>query len=412
MNKTRLLFSVIVLSILGNNLFGQKIFREGYIVKKNGEIFTGVVEYAINQDIPSVCTFKRFDIAREIEYSPDEIQAFGYKNGNRYESRELGNKNSFYEVIVTGKIVLYRKGSKFYLDKDHLGLAEIKNGPVTYPGNGSGTEYKNLPDFLNLITEGKAGTISKKFNLKNDIIPLITRYNKESGNSYHVFNRTMSEKQLSQEAQQTGVNNNKFGIISGVSVYNLDVTQYTHIYLPTPETEVSPVFGLMYETLFSRKSDRFTLRMDLLFNKQTFYSYKEFSTALAGISRNDGFMNLTWIKMPVLAQYSLTGRRIIPFVNAGFAYQYTVKTDYRHIEEIENRYHEVYTTEEHNLNLNNGEISGVGGIGIKTRIFNNLSLHLQLRMEVGSGLFKTTNEVETLLKQKSVQSAFLLGITF
>ena len=109
----------------------RKYFRDGYIVKKTGESLSGLVEYSTKKDIPSICTFKRFDIARTVVYSPDEILAFGYRNGNRYESRQVNGKVTFLETIVTGKIVLYQNGAKYYLDKDHLGLIELKNGPVT-----------------------------------------------------------------------------------------------------------------------------------------------------------------------------------------------------------------------------------------------------------------------------------------
>ncbi len=117
MNKTFLIF-ILIIFLSASDLFGQKIFREGYIVKKTGELMTGLVEYSPKRGIPSECKFKRFDIARTVIYSPDEIQAFGYRNGNRYESREFSGKVSFLEVIVTGKIILYQKGSKYYIDKD------------------------------------------------------------------------------------------------------------------------------------------------------------------------------------------------------------------------------------------------------------------------------------------------------
>src|SRR5512133_1001310 len=135
MRNLRLLPFILLIFISGNEFYCQKIFRDGYVVKKSGESSYVLVEYSSSQDIPSKCTFKRFDIAREVGYTPESILAFGYKNGNRYESRELNNKKSFYEVLVTGRIVLYRKGSGFYVDKDHLGLVELKSGPVNYPAD-------------------------------------------------------------------------------------------------------------------------------------------------------------------------------------------------------------------------------------------------------------------------------------
>ena len=413
MNKSKFLFFVLIILLQGKDLYCQKIFRDGYVVKRTGETLSGLVEYSANQDIPSICIFKRFDIARVVKYTPDEITAFGYKNGNRYESRDLDSKRMFYEVIVTGRIVLYHKGSKYYLDKDHIGFVELKNGAITYTGVGGKTEYKTLPEFLNFITEGKTGSISDRFNLKNEITPLIISYNKESGRNYYVFDRSISEKQLSQKALETGVERSRFGFISGVNIYmlNLNPDAKNDNILPNPEREMSPVYGLTYERLLSRKSDRFSLKIDLLYNNQTFYSYKERVSA-SSIYRDDDFFDFTGIKLPALFQYSLTGKRLIPFLNAGVAYQFIVDKNYIRTEEIENNLHEVKTYEFKNIGFHPGEISVITGFGLRTRILNNINLQLQGRVEYGSGLLKSLDQAEKPFKQNSVQTTFLIGITF
>ncbi len=82
---------------------------------------------------------------------------------------------------------------------------QLKNGSVTYNSADGIKEFKSLPEFLNSITEGKTGTVSDKFNVKNEIVPLITSYNKVSGKSYNVFNRSISEKQLTQDTLENQI---------------------------------------------------------------------------------------------------------------------------------------------------------------------------------------------------------------
>lgn len=412
MKKIKLLLFILIIFLSGVEAYCQKIFRDGYIVKKTGESFIGMVEYSTNQNIPSVCNFKRFDIARTVKYSPGEIQAFGYKNGNRYESKNLDNKISFFEVIVTGKIILYSKKGKYYIDKDHHGLVELKNGPVTYTISGEKTEYKSLSEFLVYITDGKTGTISSGFSLKSDLVPLITAYNKNTGNPYTVFNRTITEKQIAQEARESGANRNRIGIVSGLNFYKLNLKPLSNSYLPDPEKETGLISGLTLERVLSRKNDRFSIRMDLLFYKQTFYCYDELNNSSGAIFRNDTFFDFTGIKFPLLAQYSFTGNRIIPYFNAGFAYQFLIDKDFHRIEEIEYFQKEIRTFEYNDMAFNKGEMSAVGGFGIRTRIFNNLNLHLQGRIEVGSGLFIKSVGYVREFKQNSIQSTFLIGITF
>jgi hypothetical protein len=380
----------------------QKIFREGYVVKNSGESLTGLVEYSEKQDVPSACTFKRFDIAMTVVYYPGEIQAFGYRNGNRYESREINGTNCFLEVIVTGKIILYQKGQKYYIDKEHTGLIELRNGPIIYNSGQGNREFKSLPEFLTFVTEGKGGTLTGKFSVKNEIEPLITSYNKQSGNSYHVFNRSVSEKQLTQDAWKSGAVKSRFGIVSGVNIYMLNLKFNPNMsginssyFIPDPEKEYGLSAGITYERLLSRRTDRFSAKIGILYNKQSFYSYSERSNSSGGTTRDDAYFDFSGIKVPVLFQYSLTGGRFVPYVNAGMAYQYFIDTDYLHVAEAENAWHDITTWEDSNMLFKTGELTAAGGFGVRTRIFNNLNLHLMLMLEYGKGLFLNTDPSDT-----------------
>ncbi len=418
--KTRKLFLILILSlIVTSNLWSQNIFREGYIIKKNGITLEGLVRYKSNQDIPSVCTFKRFDIAREVVYSPDDISAFGYKNGNRYETRLINNKNQFLDVIVIGKIVLYRKGSEYYLDKDHQGLTEIKKGPVDYSTNGEKKQFKNLAEFLTFITEAQAGQVAADFNIKNQIIPLISAYNKESGKSYYVVNRSISEKQLSQKAFEAGVSRNRIGLLTGFDFYilNLNRAAANLNYLPKPDLETGPVIGITYERSISRRTQGLALRIDILYTEQTFYVYDERVNNQGYTVRNDVFFNFSGIKMPLLLQYSVSGHRLMPFVNAGCSYQIQLDKGYNNTEEIVNTdLHEVRTSENRDLIFLNYEVTAILGGGIRARVLNSLNLHIEGRIEMGSGLFNKSSQSlfagEKPFKQSSLQAGLLLGITF
>jgi hypothetical protein len=354
-----------------------------------------------------------------VEYSPESLIAFGYKNGNRYETKDFNNKQVFFEVLVTGKLVLYRRGSGYFIEKDHTGLIELKSGQVKYQTVNGLTEFKDLPGFLTYLTEGETGTISSNFNIKNDIIPFVTSYNKDSGKEFYVFNRSISEKQISQKALETGVARNRFGLLGGANIYMLSLTPKDNYsqYLPNPEKESAMVFGISYERLISRKTDRYSLKIELLYSKQTFYCYKDEISKTTLINRYDAFFNFTGIKVPVLFQYSFTGKRIVPYINAGFAYQYISDQDYVQIKEVENTaLHEVRTYEVRDLVVHPGEVSSVAGIGLKTRLFNNINLNIQGRVEFGTGILERADENSLTdkkpFKEHSLQTSFLIGITF
>jgi len=406
----RSLYILFLFFLTSNNVFCQKIFRDGYLIKKNGDILNGLVEYAPKQNIPSVCIFKRFDIAVAITYTPGEIREFGYVNGNRYVAKSLDNKDNFYEVMVSGNITLYRKGSKFFLEKGQSGMIELNNGLIEYSIDGEKHRFDDLPSFLKFITEGKAGNIEEKLNPKKDLVPIIAEYCKASGSPYIVYNQVFSEKMLLSESFRSGGNRNSYGVFTGMNIYSLIIKPESEFYIPDPEPEISPTVGLTCERVISRRNDKLALRIDLLFLKQNFYSYSEYSIA-SYTYRDDAFFDFTGIKLPIMLQYSFTSGRLIPYVNAGISYLAFIQKNYLHIRETESYSHDITTDEDSDMPFYFGEASAVCGAGLKIRIISNIKLNIQGRIEIGRGLFNAETPLKSY-KQFSIQPTFLAGITF
>jgi hypothetical protein len=386
-------------------------------------VLSGLVEYSDKQAIPDVCIFKRFDIAREITYKPGDIKIFGYRNGNRFESRELDKAVVFLEVIESGKIVLLQKGSRYFIDKDHKGLTELRNGSIIY-NTGTGLQsYKNLKEFLVFITEGKTGALPEKFNLKYDLIPLITDYNKVSGESYNVFNRSFTEKELTRQVFVSGAARNRFGITGGVSLYShtmhfrwYNVTE--QLYAPSSGKDMAPVLGLTYERQLFRRTDRFSARIDLLFMQHSFYSYSERDNVYGGITRDDAWYKLTGLKLPVMIQYSLTGNRIVPYAGLGAAGQYFLSTSYRHIAEMETIAHVVNTTEDQDMIFKKWELTGVACVGARIRMVGKTNLGLTYMFDTGKGFFLNTNYYKDYSRKddpfniNAIQHSVVMSLTF
>ena len=230
--KKHILISVLNFILL-SNLYCQTFFREGYLVKRNGEIINGLIKFSPGDNIPKVCSFKRFDIAENIIYKPTEIKGFGYKNGKRYESITIDGKAAFCEIIVTGKLKLSQKGSRYFIEKDNNGITELNNGKkVTGPDN---TKYNAPADFIKFITEGKVPGLNENIDLGTDLIRIVTDYNKISGSDYQVSRRTMSKKEFNNEAMKSGDANRKIGILAGMSVNSLTLSvEKTYAYCPVP----------------------------------------------------------------------------------------------------------------------------------------------------------------------------------
>jgi hypothetical protein len=434
MKKLNFVFLTLIILSFGSDIYCQNGFGEGYVIKKSGESMNGLVKYSARQNDPSECVFKRFDIAREVVYSPKEIEAFGYRNWKRYESKDLNGKISFFEVIISGKITLYAKGSKFFIDKDKIGLIELSDGPVRYKTGGEVKEYGTLADFLRYITEGKAEPIPDNFNPKDDIEPLITAYNKNVGNNYNVFNRSVASAPVSAKAVKAGVSRGKFSFVAGVSSYNLNLAPADLSILREPMEYVYPAdiknsggysVGLQYEKGLSRKSDRLSVICELLFTSQSLYSYnKENSEEMA----SDHFIikefqaDMKGLKVPVILQYSFKGAKVKPFINAGIAYRAMLDKSYLYYKEIDRSVViNIYDIGDE-IAFRNGEFSLLGGAGMEARLFNKFNVQIQGRVEIGSGLLDNSliraydweSDMVSLkpFTQYSLQSGIFISVAF
>jgi hypothetical protein len=406
------LIVLFIIFLVAENSFSQKIFREGYIVKNTGDTFMGLLEFSPNQKIPSLCVFKRFDIAVKISYSPGEVKAFGYLNGKRFESKSYKNKQAFYEVLVTGNINLYNKGSKYFIEEENQNMAEIKDGTNTYLSKGETKEFKSLAEFLRYITKGKVADIKDKANIKYDLVTIITDFNKGSGSRYQVYNRSFSEKELARVTVMSGAGKNKFGIVAGFNIYSLSLSPYKAFFFPAAGASFSPEAGISWERMFRLSTGRISLRADLLLFKHNFYSYTERDFQFENISRDDVHFGFTGITLPVLVQYSFTGRKLIPFISAGISATGILKPDYYRVQEEEYPSRgAIMTTEYRDKLFLTDAISGLAGAGIKFRSKTNNWISLQGRVSYGQGLFRISDSLKSF-KQHSLQASLLAGFTF
>jgi len=404
-------YLLILFSLASSTVSCQKIFREGYIIKNDGEILYGLVRYAANQDIPSVCVFKRFEIAFEITYKSSEIKEFGYVGGNRYVSLIIGDKEGFYEIMASGKITLYRNRTSFFLEKGKSGIVNLNDDPIKYSDDGGKQTFDELISFLKYITEGKTGNLNEKLKPKKDLLPLIAEYNKQSGERYIVYNQEFSENMLLNESFRSGAGRNRYGVLAGLNIYSLKIETLSSEYLPVPQPEFSVKCGFTYERVISHKTDRLAFRADLMFLKQNFYTYNEWKELISKTVRDDAFFDFTGINLPLMLQYSFTSGRIIPYLNAGLSCTTFIRKNYLHIRETESSSSIIVTNEDSNLHIGPGEIGGLVGVGLKLRLINSIHLNLQGRIVIGNGLFDNSSE-PIIDKQHSIQPTFLVGINF
>jgi hypothetical protein len=384
---------------------------EGFIVKNNGEVFDGLINYTPGNKIPSRCIFKRFDIAVEITYNADQVAAFGYRNGSRYESFLTEGKKTFAKVLVKGYLTLYLKGSAYYLSRNNSQPVRIADGPVSWNEEYPQREFKSPEELLRFLSAGKT-EIKDNLDLKNDLIPVVAAINRESGRSFQVYNPDLSQTESKRQFSQSRADNNKLGLLCGLNIYSLSITPNKQIFFPDPESEKALMFGLTYERVISMSTDRWSFRTDLIYLRQTFYSSQAGKAYSGRYARDDAFFEFSAIKFPLLLQYSFKGLRYIPYLNGGIACMYIFKNKYLHINEEKVYPKDIYISEKNDMVFSALEPGGSLGAGVKMSVMNDYSLSLESRLEIGSGIFNRKYPSLNAFKQHSFQPSLILRLNF
>jgi hypothetical protein len=406
------LILLFLLFILGTSLaISQKIFRDGFIVKNSGEYFEGVVAYNQGNKVPSICVFKRFDIAVEINYGPDDIAGFGFTNGKRYESINNNGRKEFFETIITGEMNLYSKGSELLLSKPGKKPVRVTEAPIEWEDENGRRAFAGTSELISYLAEGTKAETSRKPDLKKDLQQVIIARSLVSGKPVNVYSNEVTEKELTKQAWHSGANSRRLGMVAGANMYSLYLSPKRQVFLPETSRETGPVLGISYEKILSRRSDNFCFHGELLFMRQTFYSYSEKTESYKFI-RDDAFYEFTALKVPLMFQYSLGSMRVVPFVNGGIGAMVLLQDNYIHISESEWQNIDktvVSITEDRKLGFAPAEFSGIVGAGIKFRLINTVNLRIEGRFEFGEGPLLNGN---TVYKQYSMQQSVLLGINF
>ena len=182
--KTCFLALIVFVSV---SAFGQnKKFKNGYVITFAQDTIFGKIYKQNSSNV--ICKFQ--NSANEIiDYQPNEIYAFGYKNGNVYVSKKIGTDMFFVEYLVKGNLNLYsfgnKKNKRYFVDNELDGLAEIRLVYETIKGE-SGMKLHKLSnqhaELLCKFTE-KVPTLKHKISKINhledeNLIEIVEKHNK------------------------------------------------------------------------------------------------------------------------------------------------------------------------------------------------------------------------------------------
>lgn len=423
MRFNKLILLLLPLLIGSAVVYGQKIYREGYIVKNSGDTLNGLIQFEQNQKIDQKCIFKRFDLAITVIYTPESLKSFGYKNGSFYEAREIDGKRIFLECLVKGKLSLYAISKKMYIEGENQDLIELKNGTIKKTKGNNNYDFTNLTKFLAHITSDVSGIIipTKIKVVDSDLIPIIKDYNEKANTSYVVYNRKVNKNIFDEAIMQTGVNMKNYGIVNTINVSQSTLSSALgSSFNKDARMNISNknwALGFFYNSKLSRINKNISWQVELLFSKRSSYSYFEFNkTVPVETNRIDLHTYYSIFSLPIMLQYSKPIKNIPTYVSLGLVYCFSFNRFQGSMDtEMENG--QIYNYSINNEHSTTKQILGFVGLGIKQYILGNKTIFFEVRTEFGKVLnhditFDSYNTPKLSLNQNSTKFIFLMGFGF
>ena len=411
MNKSRILIFIAAFLTLHINLYSQSVWADGFIIKSDGTLITGLVQTPKQNAIPEACVFKRFDIAESFGYTPDMIKAFGLYNVAYFESQTYDNQTKFYKVLIKGRVTLLADNKSLYVSIGGTGLIRLTSNSTEPVIQGEKRHYENHAALLKDLLKDDPGTNVPE-NLKlneTEIISIINKYNlnRDDSSLNYVF---APDKNLYADVENSGGFRTRWGVMTGstFSLYTIDNEDFNF-----NMTGFHPdmTAGMFFNYRLSRKPGKPEIRIEALLRRSALSMYYEEPGRLSVVTvRSYTSFSYTGIKVPVMLNFNFPGKKINGFARGGVAFSFLPEGSYLRKNETEYINDIVRVGFDRSISLLTSESSVLLGGGIQYSITPTRAFSLELRGELGGGIFKS--EVFEGFKQNSQVISFLIGYSF
>ncbi len=321
---------------------GQTGFRPGFVIKNNGDTLNGLVNYTTDAKFGQSCTFRRFDIAQVINYSPDQIKAFGFEHGRYFESKRKGRKPAFMECLLKGKISVYinpgKEKSTIYLEESSTGFHELKRGNNQF----TGVDYD-----------------------ARDIMEKIRASARESGEPSRTFAQT-PEVTVFKDFSLTNTKSTQIGITGGYQFLTVGIpgTVFSKYFTDAEyNTSFRPVIGIYLNQRLLRHSDLLSLDLAVLYFQDTYYGYSMYEY-LDDVYINDILIDLSSVQVPLSLKFRFGKGKIHPFFKAGGYTSLDMDASFLRYEDRLEGGSEVYTDQYSDYNPG-PEMGFLGALGVE-----------------------------------------------
>ncbi len=376
-------FFIIVSSIFvlfSTEIWAQIEYRKGFIITNTRDTVEGSLGIKKTNQFYNYCYFKAYNSKKIKRYNPEELYAFGIKGSIFFMSidpqiRDQGKK-VYARLLVQGKASLFKSGNIYFI---------YKNDKI----------YKLDEDYKKLLGELMDDCSEVKYDIllvkKEDVAlsRLLENYNECAGKGSITYHYEPAKVILSPSLA--------FGGYSSQLVSNIKNRDDNR----TKNTSVSQQMygGVNLEMMFTKFSKRLSfnvgvyyLSADYLIDFYQVLEPQRYSTGPTETIYEETTITHSSIQTPMMIKYNLPKDLWNMYVGAGISYHIIYDFKYESIYEsvIESNVNiNTFSSTMSPTTIQHGIILAAG----VDRIFRRyLNLSLEIRAELGTGIYRSENE--------------------
>jgi hypothetical protein len=298
-------FLGLLLLVFFTTANAQNGYREGFVLTLKGDTIIGQIDYKIKKLNYESISFTTGSEEKILQ--PVEILGFGFENEKFYSSRIL--RNYFVEVLIEGKLSLYKYQDEYLIRKDgktyfirHQMTQLNDAGNIIWVDD---TRWKGIISFLINDCQTEGGVDIESIDIREkSLVKLVENYNQCSGQPYDVYKIDKPWTKFNA------------GISIGMIHSNLSVRNEDHEYMDDSYTDVLPSIG----AIFHLSSPRITERV--VFQGEVYYSESNFASLINvnGIVLMNYYetrIAFSTISIPLSIKYVIPERAIGMSIQAG-----------------------------------------------------------------------------------------------
>jgi hypothetical protein len=321
----RILWLLLVITSFTLNSYGQKDYKNGYVITLDNDTLYGTIDLKSNYKNSRSCYFQGDQDQVMKVYTPADIKAYRVENNKYYISKEITlndkKKLVFLEFLVDGIVNLYyiRESSSeyYFIEKDTamILLSNDEKKVIKESTLASGKDDKvyltttnQYMGILKFLFQDSPEAMKDIPNTRFDYKPLIRltkEYHESVCKDYSCIDYTKS---------------------TGVSVYMEPTFGMIHstMGLKTSDDhaqDLNPYYGLMVRLRNAKRLYRWNFLTGLNYSSVEFrgdFENSIYATPSQPVELHRIYLKYSYLSFPLAIEYSLPAKKLQPYFSASF----------------------------------------------------------------------------------------------